>query len=972
MLEKANIRRVNRRRTYLFAVLAVFAATVLMPFWEPAVEDFPGHIMYPGEACAQSPAASAQWPHENSDLQPDPAVVYGNLPNGFRYALMKNGNPRDRVSLHLDVMAGSMHETENQRGLAHFLEHMLFNGSTNFPPGELVKYFQGIGMQFGPDANAHTGFAETVYDILLPDSSRESLEKGLLVIRDYAMGALLLPEEIDRERGVILAEKRSRDSADYRTFVETLAFEFPDARLSKRLPIGIERVIRQADQETMRDYYDTWYRPETMVLVMVGDFDTDLAVSLIRDQFASMAARAPARPEPDFGSIAHGGNRIFHHFEAESGKTTVTIEVIEKVKPESDSLAVQRRLLIENIADRIVQDRLDVLMRDTDAPYTEASIGSGLFLQQAKISSISAECKPENWEKTLTAMEQTLRRALMFGFTDGELERVKKDLQSDLSNAVNQSATRESPDLARAIIRHLNVDRVFMAPDQEKKIFEPMIETLTPQRVHDGFKQRWSADHRLILVTGNADLADAPEKTISEVYGASLNIPVVQETAVKPVTFPYLPEPVQGGKILQRRSFADIGVVQIDFANGVRLNLKPTDFKADEVVANVSFGFGKSSQPPGKAGLADLAVDVINESALGALDRSELDRALAGKTTEVVFGIGEDRFFLKGATINAEMPLLFQLFHAFLKDPGFREKSYQLSVARYTQKHLELSQSTDGAMALAGYRFLAGGDERFGLPRPEAFGQLSLADVRSWIEPLLKNAVLEVSVVGDFQLDTVIDLAGRYFGSLTRKLKPQAPEISRRPVFPVSEATTFRIKTKIPKGLVVVAYPTADFYPISLTRRLNILGQVFSDRLRETIREKLGAAYSPVAYNRPSRAYRDYGVFQAIVQTAPETAETVRDEIQTIAGDLARGGVTAEALKRAIEPTLTSIKDMMRTNGYWLNTVLTGSRRHPEQIPWSRSIAADYAAITAAELSQLAAAYLVNAKAAVIMALPEQ
>ncbi len=285
-----------------------------------------------------------QWPHENNDLLPDPALVFGKLPNGFRYVLMENQKPKDRVSMHLNVQAGSMHETDEQQGLAHFLEHMLFNGSTNFKPGELVKYFQSIGMEFGPDANAHTGFNNTVYDLLLPEGNRESLEKGLVVMKDYAEGALLLQSETDRERRIVLAEKRTRDSASYRTFVSTLNFELPEARVSKRLPIGKEEVLKNANSKQLKEFYNKWYRPEKLILVMVGDFDSKLAASLIDEKFSSLSPRAPPGLEPDFGEINHEGVKPFYHFEKEAGNTTVGIEVVKKIFRQPDSFAFQSDL----------------------------------------------------------------------------------------------------------------------------------------------------------------------------------------------------------------------------------------------------------------------------------------------------------------------------------------------------------------------------------------------------------------------------------------------------------------------------------------------------------------------------------------------------------------------------------------------------------------------------------------------------
>ncbi|HHC24072.1 MAG TPA: insulinase family protein, partial [Desulfobacterales bacterium] len=233
-----------------------------------------------------APCLSTLWPHEKSDLLPDPDLIFGKLPNGIRYVLMENHEPKDRVSLHLNVQAGSLNESDDQQGLAHFLEHMLFNGSEHFPPGELVKYFQSIGMAFGNDANAHTGFAETVYDVLLPTGSKENIEKGLLVMKDYARGALLLKSEIDRERGIILAEKRTRNSVGYRTYISSMEFVFSGSKITLRLPIGTEEVIKKADRRLLKDYYDAWYRPENMILIMAGDFDAGLAESLIKSAFS--------------------------------------------------------------------------------------------------------------------------------------------------------------------------------------------------------------------------------------------------------------------------------------------------------------------------------------------------------------------------------------------------------------------------------------------------------------------------------------------------------------------------------------------------------------------------------------------------------------------------------------------------------------------------------------------------------------
>ena len=937
--------------------------------------DKAGKYLTVANAAVDSPCFQTRWPHEKTELLPDPSLVFGRLPNGFRYLLMENRKPKDRVSMHLKVQVGSMHESDQQQGLAHFLEHMLFCGSTHFKPGELVKYFQSIGMKFGPDANAHTGYYETVYDILLPEGDRQSLEKGLTVLKDFAEGAIFPEPEIDRERRVVLAEKRTRDSASYRRFVSIMRFEFPEAKISKRFPIGLENFIKNADRKMFKNFYDTWYRPEKMILVMAGDFDAGSAAVLIDEKFSALSAKASPLPEPELGRINHKGIKPFYHFEKETGNTTVSIEVIRKIVQQPDSFDFQKRLLIKDIADQIVQSRLDVLVSKPDTPFTSASISSGIFKNQIESAEITAESSAENWGKSLALLEQTLRRALKHGFTKSELERVKKDFRSKLDNAVKKASTRESRVLAREIIMHLNRDMVFLSPKQKRDLLSPVINSLTLKQAHDSFKESWAPEHRLVLVTGNAELKsinEKPKELILAAYNKSCMIGVSRPAEIKAPVFPYLPEPEKKGEISSRTEIPELGIIQVDFENGVSLTLKKTDFEADEVLVNLSFGLGRAVEPADKPGLAALSSEVINESGLGKLERDEIERALAGRNTDVNFSVKEDCFFFKGKTVSKEALLLFQLLYAHLTDPGYRADAYKLSMERFRQKHLKLSSSIDGAMSLTVNRFLAGGDSRFGLPSYNMFKHLTLNDVKSWLGASLRHDTIDVSVVGDFDIDAVVDIASKYLGTLPKRCDIYKQKKLRLPQFPVAQTLEINVATKIPKGLVVVAYPTEDLWNIHRTRLFSVLADIVSERLRERIREKLGAAYSFVAYNRPSRAYPGYGVFQAFIHVDPKESNMVVGEVKKVISDLVVSGVSNEELMRTIRPTLTGIKDMLQSNYYWLNTVLSGSKKHPRQLDWSRTIMDDYASITKEELSALAKQYLDNDKAAVIIVKPKQ
>lgn len=953
---------------------AVFTALAIFIF---IITDFPAGTS-PGfrEAFASGYSteihSKAQWPHDKSDLKPDPAVRFGVLANGFRFALMQNRHPKGRVSMHLNIQAGSMHENEGQQGVAHFVEHMLFYGTTHFDPGELEKYFQSLGMRFGPDANAHTGFFETVYDIFLPGGDLESIEKGLVVMSDFAGGALLPAYEVNRERKVVLSEKRTRDSASYREFAAKMKFEFPHSKLSRRLPLGSDEVIQQADRKLLKQFYEAWYRPKKMILVMVGDFDIETAVSLIEKRLSMLKPANTDLPEPDIGAVSHKGLKVFYHFDKEKGATSVSIKVIDAIDKKPDTVSSQKDRLLKRMANRIVQNRLKVAFRKPGAPFTSASIQASIGWQQVAIAEIKAFCNPENWEKSLAHIEQTLRQGLEYGFTDAEIERVKADFLAKLDLAVKRSDSRKSKAIARSIIRKLNGNRVFQSPGQRKSLLGPFISSFSQKDVHEAFREIWAPGHRLVQLSGNIDLRgdnDDYEKKIRAAYLKSTRVKVENPLEVEAEQFPYLSEPDRNGKIVRKNIIPDLGISQFDFENGLRLNLKQTEFEPNSISFCLAFGPGISGEPADRPGLSKISRRVINESGFGRLTKDQVERALAGKSTRVWFGMDDVRFFFKGKTIPSELPLMFQILHTHLVDPGLRDEAFKVSMKRFVQRRRRLTYSVMGAMALFGRRFLAGGDTRFGMPSDVEFEKLSLKDVRSWFAGSLREGGIELSIVGDFNADIVVPLASKYLGTLPPKKKASLPQ-RRTPVFPSGQFLEKNVHTKIPQSLVVVAYPTEDFWDIHRTRRLSVLSDVFSARLRLKVREKLGMSYSPVAYNRSSKSYSKYGVLQAVIQTAPETTARVEQEIKKEAQKLAQNGITPAELERVLKPKLTAIKDVLLTNQYWLDSVLKGSAPFPQQIGWSRSMQKDFASITANEISALAARYLDNDKAATILINP--
>jgi len=907
--------------------------------------------------------------------QIDPGIVYGVLPNGFQYILKPNSTPREQVNIHLNVFAGSMHETNEQQGVAHYLEHLLFNGSEHFKPGELIEYFQSIGMDFGADANAHTSFFNTVYDLSLPKGDADQMDKAFVVIQDYAKGALLLESEIERERGVILAEKRERDSVSYRTFKKSLAFELPDSLFNQRFPIGIDAVINTADQTLLKSYYEKWYRPDNMALVVVGDFDVKMVQSMIVKRFSSLIpGRTVLKPPLSTQWKEHKGIKAFYHYEPEAGSTDISIETVFWVPFETQTRDMLKQEILTRLANSIMQNRLSRMVTRQTADFSEASVSSGVFLHHVSMSALGATCAPDKWEKTLGQIEKTVRQGLLYGFTQKELQRAKADMISFLEQQVDQAGTQKSRNLSQAILKAVNEKELLLSPKQRKDILTPYIESICRADVHGAFKKAWSKDHRLILVTGNAQIKTKdPEATLVDVYTKSANEPVDLYKAGESGRFPYLDLPaVTFGIRSKQENIKTLGITTLEFENNVRLNLKQTDYKQNEFLFKVCFGDGKKAQPLSKPGLALVGEKVLQASGLGKLDMDQLEETLAGNKISIRFGLNDNYFSLSGSSDPKEAGLIFQLIYHYLNDPGYRPEALELAKTLYQQQYDSLMRTPGGIMQIKGAAFLAENDPRFGFPSPETIHPYTLNDIKGWMAPYFKDAPVEVSIVGDFDEKIIIDLALKYMGAL-RKRKP-FPNIfipEGKINFPKGEVLELKLKTRIDTGVIRVAFLTDDFWNIIQTRRLAILSRVFSERLRLVLREELGETYSPYVYNDPSLMFKNYGVLHVVANVKPENHEFVYGKIREIVDDILAHGITEKETELALKPVLNHLDVIQKTNGYWLNSVMANASTYPEKFDWANSLKRVYHGITHKDVMALAEKYLNMDASALIVIQPE-
>ena len=930
---------------------------------------------------ALSPAAIAQtargearpWPHQSSDIPVDPRIHFGAFDNGLRYAWADNGEPEQRCYLRLHVNAGSLAEQDSEQGMAHFLEHMAFNGSKNFPPGTLIEWFQEHGMSFGADTNAHTIFSETVYKLDLPTSDAETLREGLMVLRDYADGLLLTEEEVQAEKGVIDGEQRERDSAGYRVFLEQLERMFAGSRYAERIPIGFKEIRDEFSAESVRAFYQKWYRPEHLTLIVVGDLGGLDPAPLLEEAFAGMQPPA-GRPalQPAVGK-PKSYEHAFALYEPEIPSVSLTVAVLTPWEDELPTVANWIEDLPLDYAHGMVNLRFRELAKQEDTPFLGAGLGAADELESFRSESLTVQCAPEKWQEALAFCEKELRRALEFGFQQAELDEMRADMLRGLDEAVEREATQHSSGLLSELL--LAAEQRYVPTDAgtNRSILRPAIEALTVEACHAALAEAWDAGPLSITSTGNLDLGEDSGRQLRAALEASRGEPVEAMDEIVVSDFAYASSADGAGEVVERSHVEDLDLHLLRFANGVTVNIKRTDFKEKQILIRGNLGEGRLAAAPSVevAAMTFFTDPTFNGGGLGAHDNEELRRLTAGRTVGASLSVGEDRIVLGGSTTAEDLLLQCELMCAWLTDPGWREDGMVQLKRRIPLVFQGLAHQHQGPMLFEFLPAIYGGDPRFGLPPQEAVEAVTMAQVRALIEPQLADGPLELSFVGDLEVEAVVAACARTFGELPpRRALRDFPEHRVVAAGKTGLKQLHTIETQVPKSLVLIHYPATDGMAAERRLGLAFLASVLNDRLRLEVRERLGAAYSPGAGTQLSQTFPGNGMILIQALADPEKVDTLMEACQAAADSLAVEGVTAEETDRLRQPEINQLRDARRTNGYWVSAI-QDAHRDPASVEDLRTVVPFYQGITAETLSALAAEYLGRARANVLVVDPE-
>jgi len=919
-----------------------------------------------GAAIAQT-AATAQpsdpWPQASSDIPADPAVRFGVLPNGMRYAILRNATPPGQASLRLRIDAGSLMEDEDQLGLAHFMEHMAFNGTTNIPENELLRILERLGLAFGADTNAATSWDQTFYQLELPRTNDETVDTGLRIMREQVSEALMEADDIDAERGVIEGEERTRNTPGLRSTKAQLALLAPGQRVSERFPIGDLAVIRTAPRQRFVDFYNAYYRPSRATMLAVGDFDIDVMEQKIRSAFESWQPKAPDGPEPDLGQVAprQEETRIL----VEPGvQSSIQLNWVANPDRDPDTVAERRSRILRNLGLSVLNRRLGEIARADNPPFIAAGAANSTLFDSIDLSTLTANFNPGGLQRALEAAEQEQRRLIQFGVTEAELQREITDTRTSLENAVAAAATRSTPGLVNGLLSATNDDRVFSTPQTNLDIFNAAVEGLTAAQVDAAVKPVFEGQGPLALVVTPVAI-EGGEAAVTAMLQASEATAVTARVAQAAAEWPYASFGA-AAEPTERRELTEVGATLVTFANGTRLVVKPTTFRDEQILVTVRTGIGELGMPTDTAQAQSLAGFTFAAGGLGKLTADELARVLSGKIYGASFSTDADAYQLSGATRPQDLALEMQLLTAYLTDPGLRPAPFEQIKAVFPQIIAQQSATPAGAFAIQSSGLLASGDARQTFPTAEQVAGFTNDQLKAQVTSGLSQGPISVVMVGDVTVDDAIAAVGSTLAALPARPAAAAPLPGSDALrFPAGTATPVSLTHNGPpeQALGYVAWPTTDqIADRTEARTVGILADVMELRVLDEIRERQALAYSPDVESSASEVYPGYGSIFVTAQTTPQNLGAYFSAVDAIAASLRDTPITEDELNRARAPTIEALRRGQAGNEYWLGQ-LEDVAAQPETIQQTLTHISDLEALTPADIQAAARKYLVADKA---------
>ena len=919
---------------------------------------------------AQQPQPAV--PAATQPLPVDSKVRIGTLPNGIRYYIRQNAKPEKRAELRLVVNAGSVLEDDDQLGLAHFLEHTAFNGTTNFKKNELINYLESIGVRFGADLNAYTGFDETVYILPVPTDSAHIVDKAFQILEDWAHGQIFDPTEITNERGIVVEEWRGRKGANDRMLQQWLPIALKGSRYATRLPIGTKESIESANAEKLRRFYEDWYRPDLMAVIAVGDFDPARIETLIKQRFSGIAPRPGARsralaevPDNRTPLVAIATDR-----EA----TSSSVDVIFKLpRQTTTTVGDYRRDLIEGLYLGMLNNRFAEISRNPDAPFLGAGASKGNFYARSKDAfSLSAGVKDGGIERGLEALLTEARRVDQFGFLESELVRQKQAVLRAYERSYAERDKTVSESLVGEYVGNFLDGEAIPGIEYEYQLTQQLMPTITLQDVNQ-LARAWITDENRVIIA-EAPLKDGlktpTEAEVLAVFDKAAKATIVAwaETLSDAPLLATVPAP---GRVVSTRTIPGVGVTEWRLSNGARVLIKPTDFKADEVLLNAYSEGGTSLAPDADYMSAALASQIVGLGGLGSFNRTDLGKKLTGKAASVGVSIGATSEGLTGRASPKDLETLFQLIHLQFTAPRLDSAAFR-AFRNQVLPQLENRGSAPEAVFSDTVQVTLSQHHRRARPITTAvFNEVDIAKSYAFFRDRLADAGDFTFVfVGNVALDSLKPLVERYLATLPTKGRKETWK-AVTPTMPKGVIQKTVRKGTEPKATTVMAFTGPFVYTPENRFALRALTDVFQIKLTETLREQLGGTYSPSVGVSPTRVPHPEYMLRVDFESSPENVEKLTQSVLALVDTLKAHGPSVADVEKVREQLIRVRETDIKTNAYWAGNI-AGRDQAREDIagllePYDRMIRN----LTPAQIQQAARLYFDTKNYARFVLLPE-
>lgn len=876
--------------------------------------------LYAEEGAEKSSVSVITQQYKLDDAIPvDPAVVIGRLENGFTYYIRENRKPDNRIILRLAVDAGSILEADDQQGIAHFVEHMAFNGTENFPKQELIDYLETTGMRFGPDINAYTGFDETVYKLDVPSDEPDVLSTAFQVLEDWAHLIRFQPEQIELERNVIIEEWRLGQGAQTRMRKEYLPVLLKDSRYAERLPIGKKEIIETCDYETLLRFYEDWYRPDLMAIIVVGDCDAVEMEKRIHRQFETIPITENSPKRAEYSVPDHESTLYSVVTDPEATNTVVRVS-FKHEKRTYTTVSDYRELVLRNLFTRMFNKRLDELTRTDEPPFLYGFSSLADIVRTKTIYQLACLVGENGVEEGLEALMTEAKRVEEHGFTAGEFERTKKEMVSSFENAYKERDKTESALFAGDYIDHYMNDGIIPGFAQEFALLKQLLPGITIDEVDRVAETLFQAENRVVIVTG-------PERSPSVMPEVTTLRTILEETSRMDVE-PYsddvaadvlMEETPQPGYIISEKEFPELGMEEWTLSNGIKVVLKPTDFKNDEILASAYSPGGSSVVPDDKYVSAQFASTIVQNSGVGEFTLTQLQKILAGKNISVSPYIGEITEGFSGRCSPEDTETFLQLIYLYTTSPRKDETAYN-SIMRRMKGVIENRRADPEAVFMDEFQKATTGNHYRTRPfTPALLEEVDMQTAYEVYEDRFSDAGdFTFFFTGAFSKEMLRPLVARYVATLPVTDRVER-WIDRGIDFPETVVEKRVEKGIAEKSLVGIAF--GGNYPWTRKREylLGSLVEVLEIKLREKIREEAGGTYD-VSVNHsvsryPDEEYEIDIIFGCDPERREELTGMVFDELEAL-----RERVPEEIyLTKTRESQRQSYEQSLEQNSYWIN-----------------------------------------------------